>query len=361
MTMVPDLSVEVAGVKMKNPLVLSEGPLSGSARLINIAAKHNMGAIVTKSVRMDPSESEKPYMISAGRGLINADWTDIGFDAWLKELDSLSLDKPLFVNVGVNYAKPQRAAELATELSKHGASFVTFSDYEPENLVEAVRYTKKTVDDVPIMVKLPPFVKNIGDLCKRLEGAGVDMIAAMDAVGPAMDIDLDSRSAVLGSDGGFGYLSSSPIFPLTLAYIAEIASNVSVPVLGVGGVSTAEDVLKLIMAGATCVGVVGTAILKGVSIFDKLEKGLRDWMIENNVSDLDEIRGSALSTLHRQPNYDLRAKVSADKCTGCKLCEISCYANAISMVDKIAVVDYDYCTGCGVCNSVCRFDAIHIR
>lgn len=361
MSFVPDLSVEVAGIKMENPLVLSEGPLSGSARLINRAAQHKVGAIVTKSVRMEPSESEKPYMIASRRGLINADWTDIGFERWLTELDSLrELDKPLFVNVGVNYCKPERAAELATELYKHGADFVTFSDYEPENLVEAVRYTKK-VASVPIMVKLPPFVKNIGDLCKRLEDAGVNMIAAMDAVGPAMDIDLKRRRAILGCDGSFGYMSSTPIFPLTLAYIAEIAANVSVPVLGVGGVASAEDVLKLIMAGATCVGVVGTAILKGVSIFDKLEADLRKWMIENSVKNLAEIRGCAQPSMHRPADFASRAKVDEDLCTGCSLCEKACYSAAISIENKKAKVNYEYCTGCGVCGSVCPSEAIAVR
>ena len=359
MSLKPDLSVEVAGVKLDNPLVLSEGPQSGSSRLIERAAQYKMGAIVTKSVRLEPSKSENPYMISAGRGLINADWTDIGFDAWLDELDKLKLDKPLFVNVGVNYCKPPKAAELAAELQRHGASFVTFSDYEPENLVEVVRYTKKSVN-VPVMVKLPPFVKHVGDLCKRLEDAGVNMIAAMDAVGPAMDIDIGLRSAVLGSAGAFGYLSSAPIFPLTLAYIAEIAANVNVPVLGVGGVSTPEDVIKLIMAGATCVGVVGSAILKGLRIFDALVDGLEIWMAKNGVKDLDEIRGAAQPSMHREPRRDLRARVDTAACTGCGLCERTCYAGAIAMEYQKAVVG-SYCSGCGVCESVCPSEAIRVR
>ena len=137
-----DLSVNIAGVKFENPMVLSEGPLSGSARLIERAAQHGMGAICTKSIRMEPALSANPYMIAAGRGLINADWTDIGFDAWLKELDQLSIPMPLITNVGTNHCPPEKAAELAGILQAHGASLVTFSDYEPENLVEAVRYAR---------------------------------------------------------------------------------------------------------------------------------------------------------------------------------------------------------------------------
>lgn len=360
MTTDVNISVEVAGVKMKNPLVLSEGPLTGSARLIERAAQHNIGAIVTKSIRQHPAQSPNPYMISSRGGLINADWTDIGFDAWLKELEELAIPMPLITNVATNYCPPSKAAELADVLQSYGASIVTFSDYEPENLVDAVRFARKAVT-VPIMVKLPPFVKNIGELSKKLEDAGVDMIAAMDAVGPAMDIDISTGRPILGCDGAFGYYSSKPIFPLTLAYIAEIASNVSVPVLGVGGVSSAEDVIKLIMAGATCVGVVGSAILKGLGIFEKIESDLVDWMTKNGIKDIAEIRGSALQYIHPKERFDVRANIDQERCTGCTRCVNSCYAAAIDMHDKKARVNYEYCSGCGVCYTVCPAKAISMQ
>ncbi len=353
-----DLSVKVAGVSMKNPLVLSEGPLTANARLIKRAAEHPIGAITTKSIQQQNSRSENPYMIAVGRGLINADWTATDLDGWLPELDQIDIPMPLFTNIGTNKCPPKKAAEFAAVLQEHGASFVTFSDYEPENLVDAIRFARKQVK-VPLMVKLPPFVKNIGDLCKRLEDAGVDMIAAMDAVGPAMDIDVKTRRPILGCDGSFGYLSSAPIFPLTLAYIAEIAQNVSVPILGVGGVTCAEDVIKLIMVGATCVGMVGTPILKGLSIFDKVEADLKKWMVDNQVRSLDEIRGCAKEYMHHVAPQTLRAQVDADACLGCGMCVTSCYAGAITQNgEKKAVVNYDYCTGCGVCQTVCRARAI---
>ena len=186
------------------------------------------------------------------------------------------------------------------------------------------------------------------------------MIAAMDAVGPAMDIDITARRPVLGNDGAFGYLSSAPIFPLTLAYIAEIAANVTVPVLGVGGVSCAEDVIKMIMAGATCVGMVGTPILKGLSVFDTIEANLRKWMQENDVHSFDEIRGCAQKYIHSKERTDLRARVDKDACVGCGLCTKSCYCGALSMTDGKADVNYAYCSGCGVCQTVCRQRAIRV-
>ena len=356
-----DLSVEVAGFRFENPLVLSEGPLSGDARLIRRAAEHRVGAICTKSIRMQPALSANPYMIRTchGKGLINADWTSIGFDAWMKELDQVKIRQPLMVNIGTNDTPPQQAGDLADTLHAHGADFVTFSDYEPENLVEAVAQARKHTD-VPIMVKLPPFKKNIGDLCRRLEEAGVTMIAAMDAVGPAMDIDIETGRPILGNDGAYGYLSAEPIFPLTLADISEIVANVTVPVLGVGGVTSAEDAIKLIMAGATFVGLVGAPILKGLSVFDTIEADMRRWMEEHGIRSLNEIRGIAQPYIHPAEDTSLRAKVDRELCIGCGLCEKSCYQGAISIEEKKAVVDGRYCSGCGVCQTTCPKRAIRV-
>lgn len=353
-----DLSVQIGDVHFRNPMILSEGPLSGNARLIRRAAEHQVGGIVTKSILPNSQKSPNPYMVSAGRGLINADWTDIGFDAWLKELEKLSIDVPLITNVTTHQCPPAKAAELATVLQEYGASMITFSDYVPENLVEVIRVASKAIS-VPLMVKLPPFLPNIRDLCKRLEDAGVSVIAAMDAVGPAMDIDLRSRKPLLGCDGAFGYMSSAPIFPLALAYIASICESVSVPVLGVGGVATAGDVLKLIMAGASLVGIVGSAILRGLGLFDTIVRDLEKWMRDNGVKSLDEIRGCALDYLHPEPRFDLRPLVDEELCTGCSLCVRGCYAVAMTLNDrKKATTNFDDCTGCGVCASVCPTDAI---
>jgi len=353
-----DLSIQIGDISFRNPLFLSEGPLSGSAELIMRAATHQVGGVVTKSIRNEPAKSPSWYMIKSGKGLINADWSDLGFKQWLKELDSIEIEVPLIVNVATNHVTPDRAAEYAAILQHHGADMVTFSDYEPENLIEAVRIARKKVD-VPIMVKLPPFRKDIGELCQKLEEAGVNCIAAMDAVGPAMDIDILTGKPLLGNREGFGYLSSAPIFPLTLAYISEICKNVSVPVIGVGGVTSYKDVIKLIMAGATGVGIVGGAILHGLGIFDKISKDLTKWLSEHGYTSLDQIRGLS-QDLETEELYDLVPKINSETCNGCKLCVTACFTGAIEMKDRIAVIDSDKCASCGVCLTTCPNTSIFL-
>ncbi len=351
-----NLQVDIAGVRLKSPLILSEGPLSGTAELITRAAEHQLGAVVTKSIRNEPAVSPSRYMTRIQKGLINADWTDIGFDAWMGELEKIDIRVPLITNIATNHVKPEKAAEYAEILQHHGASIVTFSDYEPENLIDAVRMARAQVD-VPIMVKLPPFRKDIGILCRELEKAGVNCIAAMDAVGPAMDIDIDTGKSTLGNKEGFGYLSSAPIFPLTLAYIVEICRNVTVPVIGVGGVTNYKDVIKLIMAGATAVGISGGAILHGLGLFDRIYADLERWMQKNHINDLNEIRGK----YHKQQveeEYGWIPHIDKETCTGCGLCVTSCFKQAITLKNKKAVIDHEKCTSCGVCLTTCPTKAI---
>lgn len=353
-----DLSIEIAGITFRNPLLLAEGPASGDASLISRAAEHAVGGIVTKSMRDTSYTSPSMHMIRSNKGLINADWSDIGFDKWLKELDTLHLPVPLITNVATNHVSPRGAAKFAEILQHHGAAMVTFSDYEPENLIEAVRTARRHVS-VPIMVKLPPFRKDIGILCAKLEEAGVNCIAAMDAVGPAMDIDIDLAKPLLGSEDGTGYLSSEPIFPLALAYIAEICRNVSVPVIGVGGVTSFKEVVKMIMVGATGVGISGGVLLHGLSLFDKIEQDLKNWLQSKGYENINQIRGIIQQNrINDRKSGEIIPHLDASRCNGCGICVRTCFKQAISLENNKPKFDYSECVRCGLCITTCPKSAI---
>lgn len=353
-----DLKIEIAGIVFRNPLFLAEGPMSGDAALISRAAEHAVGGIVTKSMRDTSYISPSMHMIRANKGLINADWSDIGFDQWLRELDKLHLPVPLITNVATNHVSPRQAAKFAEILQHHGAAMVTFSDYEPENLIEAVRTARKHVS-IPIMVKLPPFRKDIGSLCVKLEEAGVNCIAAMDAVGPAMDIDIDRGEPLLRSEDGTGYLSSEPIFPLALAYIAEICRNVSVPVIGVGGVTSYKDVVKMIMAGATGVGISGGVLLHGLPLFDKIEQDLRNWLQHKGYNSISQVRGMIRASKDDGgKSWEIIPEVDVYLCNGCGICERTCFKQAISLKNSRPGFNYSECVRCGLCITSCPKNAI---
>jgi dihydroorotate dehydrogenase (NAD+) catalytic subunit len=141
----------------------------------------------------------------------------------------------------------------------------------------------------PVIVKLPPLVSDIANLAKRIEAAGASAISLINSL-PAMAIDLYQRKPKLGNVTGG--LSGPPIKPLALRQIFLVAKAVSIPVIGMGGIFSAEDALEFFLAGATAVEV-GTATLKdprsALFILEGIEKHL--WEIEE---DLSHFRGSLI-------------------------------------------------------------------
>ncbi|MCL5075711.1 MAG: hypothetical protein M1136_08735 [Chloroflexi bacterium] len=355
-----NLSVEIAGHKLRNPLILTEGPLSGRAELIRRAAKHRLGAITTKGIRPARAISPSPYMAKMGKALLNADWSDIGFEQWRQEIRSLDIDVPLIVSIAKNYITPQMAAEFAETLAAEGADMITLCDYNVEELIEAVRLARPRLK-VPLLVKLVPFIPNLEEVLKRLQGYGIDALAAMDAVGPGLQIDIDTGLPALGSEDGAGYLSGAAIKPLTLWYIYEISRFMDIPVIAVGGVSTYEDVIEMIMAGATGVGICTAALLNGLEVFDKITADLVKYLEGRGVKDINEWRGLTRKRVReRQVLYEARPVVDMERCSLCRLCLRSCFEGALSVQGEALVIDWAKCAACGLCISVCNRGALQL-
>jgi len=353
-----DISVDFLGFSLKNPLMLTEGPLSGSYEQIKKASGFNIGLIFTKGIRLKAAASPVPYMSKYGNSLLNADWSDIGFESWLEVLSKLDIDIPLVTSIAKNYVSSDLAVEMAQGLVKAGSMAISFVDYDGRQLIETVIKARPLLK-VPIMVKLPPFLPEPEETLKKLVNAGVDAIAAMDSIGPALGIDIETGSPLMGSHDGSGYLSGSYILPVTLKYIYEISGFVDVPVVGVGGVSNYESALEMIMAGATGVGMVTAPLLKGLGIFDQVAGGLEDFLEKRDWAGLAEIRGLTRRKIEeRQISTDLRAVIDQKSCTACGLCEKICYSGAVYRLDGSYQVNREKCIGCGLCRGVCAAGAI---
>lgn len=355
---VANLSVDFLGLKLKNPLAITEGPLTKDAETIRWALEHEVGLVFTKGIRPEPAISPSPYIVKAGRSLMNADWSDIGFPAWLEEIRSLESGTPFVVSIAKNYVTPEEAVDMAVQLEAAGAPIISMCDYNAEQLVETVRLARRKLK-VPLMVKLTPFLPNLEELLGRLTEAGIDAIAAMDSIGPVLEIDIRTGLPILGSQDGTGYLSGTAIRPVTVKYIYEISRFVDVPVVGVGGVSSARDVVEMVMAGATCVGMVAAPLLKGLGVFDRVAEDLQQLLAKLDVSDVNTIRGLTHRKVQEQSmRYELRSQIDYDLCTYCKLCSKVCFVRAITDTAERVVANRERCVSCGLCASVCPVEAI---
>ena len=128
-------------------------------------------------------------------------------------------------------------------------------------------------------------------------GAGADALTAVNTLGPGMVIDLDSVRPILANR--VGGVSGPAIRPIAVRCVYELAPVVDVPIIGTGGVTSGRDALEMVMAGATLVGVGSAVYWRGPEVFAAIEREMRDWMAEHQVSSLDEIRGAAHGSRHR--------------------------------------------------------------
>ncbi len=358
-----NLKVEFLGHTLRNPLALTEGPATGSAERIRRASDHSIGVMFTKGIRPQPATSPNPFIAKTGRSsLMNADWSDVGFEQWLEEIESLrDRDFMLVTSIAKNYVTPQVAADMAVEIAKREPDAISLVDYDPDDLIQAVRLTRPQIK-LPLMVKLCPFMPRLEEVLKALVEAGIDGVAAMDSIGPVLAVDVSTGLPSMGSEDGSGYLSGEAIKPVMIKYVYEISRFVDLPVVGVGGVNKAEDVVEATMVGATVVGMVAAPLLRGLQVFDRVEEQLRHYLAGRGVADINTLRGFTHRKLaEMEMRYDARAVIDPEKCTNCGLCVRVCFKQAPIEAEASTRIQHERCVGCGLCVSVCPQNAIIVE
>lgn len=309
-----DLTCEIAGVRLRNPLILASGIMGTHASLLVRAGRAGAGAVTTKSCGLAPRRGHvNPTVVDWGGGLINA----VGLPnpgAW-EEVRVLREAKPQLHAMGV----PLIASIFGGTVEEFGLVAEVVSEARPD-LIEvniscpnvasefgepfssscasavAVTHAVKEATDIPIAVKLAPNVPDIAGIAQGVVEAGADAITAVNAM-PGMVIEIESGQPVLANK--VGGISGPALKPIAVRCVYEIAQTVDVPIIGTGGVSTGADAIEMIMAGATAVGIGSAVYYRGVEVFDQIVEEMVDWLEKHGYRGLDEIRGMA----HRSPAY----------------------------------------------------------
>ncbi len=305
----PDLSVSLAGVPLRNPLVLASGIWGSGAGTLVRAGRAGAGAVTSKSCSVLPRKGHpNPTVLSWGHGLINAvGLSNPGAEAERDELvrareDLRASGAALIVSVFGD--SPEAFAETVRILEPVGADLVevniscpnVHSEFgrpfalEPAaaaQVTEAVRREHAG----PLFVKLSPNTSDLVDVARAVVSAGADGLTAINTLGPGMVIDLHARRPILANVTGG--VSGPAIRPIAVRCVYEIAQALDVPIIGTGGVSSGADALEMIMAGATAVGIGSALETDGEEIFGRVLREIAALMSELGVATLDEIRGCA--------------------------------------------------------------------
>jgi Pyruvate/2-oxoacid:ferredoxin oxidoreductase delta subunit len=249
---------------------------------------------------------------------------------------------------------------LAVPLVEAGADMLEIVSYRSQDMADAVRVARSAVE-LPVLAKVSANWPDLGQTVRNCLEAGANGITAIDSIGPALAVDIETRRPVLASPSGFAWLSGAPIKPVSIRVVAEVALQWPVPILGVGGVCNGRDAIEMMMAGASAVQAHTAPLLQGLSWFPRTLAQLDNWLDRHSLSSVKDIHRAALPSLRNAENSrPLAFLYDPSNCTFCQQCTIVCAYHARSLEGQVMALDRQRCRSCGLCASVCPTGALTI-
>ncbi|MBT4363830.1 MAG: dihydroorotate dehydrogenase [Desulfobacterales bacterium] len=297
-----DLKTDIGGIELKNPVMTASGTFGYGSEYDDTIDLNRLGAIVVKGLSLEASPGNPPpRVVETASGMLNAiGLENVGIKRFIKEkLPFLqTLQSPTIVNI---YGKSvEDYIELASQIDdiedisgievniscpnvKAGGVAFGVEPIAAYNVVNGVR--EKT--SKPVMVKLTPNVTDITEIAKSVEDAGADSVSLVNTL-TGMAIDIDTRKPILANITGG--LSGPAIKPVALRMVWQVAQKINIPVIGIGGIMTAEDALEFLIAGASAIQVGTANFVNPKSTIDILD-GIINYLEEKNISSIRDLIG----------------------------------------------------------------------
>lgn len=296
-----DLSVDIAGIHFRNPLLLASGFLGISQEIFNRLYKSGLGAVVSKSISVDPLEGYKgPTIVSINqKSYLNAiGLSNPGADAFSEEISNNTV--PLLVSLVGSSAtefpnlikKFDKLNILGYEINlscPHVAKMGMEVGDDP-TLVTKIIKTIKANTKKPVIIKVGIGNVDVVKLADLIEESGADAITAINTI-RAMTINTETGMPILSNK--IGGLSGSSIKPIGVRCVYEISKKVSIPVIGCGGIMNWEDVIEYMLAGATTVELGSVIGYHGLGVINKIIKGINGYLNKKGYKSVKEIIGIA--------------------------------------------------------------------
>jgi dihydroorotate dehydrogenase subfamily 1 len=384
-----ELTSRFCGLEFKNPIVVAAGVHGRGGAIIKEVSTSGVAGVCTKTIVSQPAVDVLPSFAKVSGGMLNSVFgSDKTAEYWFGEGIRQAKEGQARVIANLAGFTPEEAAELAAKAEGAGADMIEVPTHCPhmgeilnamfpgmnfpepkltdlEPMKRSVRLIKQAVK-IPVIVKLSgTFSHIVREWAIGVKEAGADGIGCSDSLGPALSIDIRTGQPRLGGPRGVGGLTGPAILPITLRMVLEIASSVDLPIIGVGGVSTAEDVVQYLMAGATLVGVCTAGHVNGIRRYSQIISDLERLLEALGVESPGDVRGLTLKKIEERRVKHLQAvtkpvpaAVDQQICNGCGNCERVCAFGAAQLPEDKATIDPQTCIGCGLCLTVCPVDAI---
>ncbi len=295
------LGVSLAGVELKNPVMTASGTFGSGAEYSEFVDLNQLGAVVTKGVANVPwPGNPTPRIAEVYGGMLNAiGLQNPGMEVFCKrDLPFLKqFDTKVIVNVCGKSTRDY--CEVVERLSDEPVDLLEINISCPNvkeggiafgqdpKAVEAITREIKKYAKQPVIMKLSPNVTDITEMARAAESGGADVLSLINTL-TGMKIDINRRTFALANKTGG--MSGPAVKPIAVRMVYQVAHAVQLPIIGMGGISNAEDALEFLMAGATAVSI-GTANFVNPYATVETVHGIEEYMRKNNVSDIHELIG----------------------------------------------------------------------
>ena len=297
-----DLRVNIGALALKNPVMTASGTFGYGLEFEDFIDLGGLGGIIVKGTTLKPREgNDYPRMAETASGMLNCvGLQNKGVEYFCEHIYPQIKDIDTNMIVNVSGSSPEDYAECAARIDalekipaielniscpnvKDGGMAFGVTCQGASSVVKAVRRAYHKT----LIVKLSPNVTDIAEIARSVEAEGADSVSLINTL-MGMAIDIERRKKVLSI--GTGGLSGPAVKPVALRMVYQVAKAVKIPVVGLGGISTAKDAIEFLMAGATAIEI-GTANFLDPAITIKVRDGINDWLDENGCKDVHEIIG----------------------------------------------------------------------
>ncbi len=376
------LRTQVGNISLQTPLLLASGYITETPEFFMRAQPYGCSGMVTRSLKQNvPPERSRitapRYAVFGQENMLNCEWgNEKPWTEWRecgvhhvqgigcpiivslsgRDLESCCHLIKTFDELGVD------AYEINISCSHSGALHgnLNVDVLYLQQLMKEVR----SVTQTPIWIKLS-YSNMLLSMAHCAQELGADAIVCTNSIGPGMLIDTKTAKSKLGIKGGGGGVTGKAIFPIALWCVHQLSQNLTIPIVGCGGIFTADNVVQMLMAGASAVQLYTAPALRGPTVFKRITAGLRGYLAENpQYVSIEDVIGLTLEETCEHHFSSPRPVVIEEKCTGCGICVQSCSFDALTMLlradrRQVAVIS-DSCISCNACVGICppKFGAI---
>lgn len=297
------LNVKIGKLGLKNPVMTASGTFGYGVEFADFVDLSQIGGIIVKGTTLKPREgNDYPRMAETAQGMLNCvGLQNKGVDYFCKHIYPEVKDIQTNVLVNVSGSSPEDYAECAARIDElEGIPAIELNISCPnvkqggmafgvtcEGAASVVRAVRERYHKT-LIVKLSPNVTNIADIARAVEAEGADSVSLINTL-MGMSIDIEKRRSRLSI--GTGGLSGPAVKSVAVRMVWQVAHAVKIPVVGLGGIMTAEDAIEFLMAGATAIEI-GTANFIDPAVTIKVRDGINDWLDRHGCSSVQEIIGT---------------------------------------------------------------------